>query len=356
MLDVPTSYRPEQGEREEEPPAAELGDADLPLRLRKILAETPYRPDPLLLPSERFADTPASPLERQSIKAPTGADDTGRHSRTVRLRLAKSRAGWPRRPTSAEFYDAVRAETPTDRQRAILGTWAAEAEWHELILAWTEDAYGFRELVAALHRAGYSRCQAARPLNTSGKKADPPMTTTGYRLSRLEYERAVDAGVFEPDARLELVEGELLAKPCQTPRDVTAANLAANHLRQVFADCHVRIRDPLAIDDYSEPQPDLAVVTGAIRAYKLAPPAAAVLVVEVSDETTLEQDRTVKQRLYARGNIPEYWVLAVPEARLEVYRDPAEDGYRTVTTYGAGDVVAPLARPGVELDIRDLLP
>ena len=50
-------------------------------------------------------------------------------------------------------------------------------------------------------------------------------------------------------------------------------------------------------------------------------------------------------RLYARCGIPEYWILALPDARLEVYRDPVEGGYRSITKHAAGDSVAPLARP-----------
>ena len=95
---------------------------------------------------------------------------------------------------------------------------------------------------------------------------------------------------------------------------------------------------------HSEPKPDLAAVPGAILDYLDAHPTTALLVVKVSDET-LQHDRTVKQRLYTRYGIPEYWVLARPAAQLEVYRDPAEDGYLTVTKPAAGDTVAPLARP-----------
>ena len=76
---------------------------------------------------------------------------------------------------------------------------------------------------------------------------------------------------------------------------------------------------------------------------------------EVAHES-LRYDRTVKQHLYARCGIPEYWILALPEARLEVYRDPAEDGYRSVTSHGAGDTVAPLARPDAQVVVDDLLP
>ena len=60
-------------------------------------------------------------------------------------------------------------------------------------------------------------------------------------------------------------------------------------------------------------------------------------------------DRKVKQRLYARARIPEYWILAVRDACLEVYREPGEDGYQSVTRLGAGETVAPLMRPDARI-------
>ena len=89
--------------------------------------------------------------------------------------------------------------------------------------------------------------------------------------------------------------------------------------------------------------------------YLAAHPTTAILVVEVSDET-LHRDRTVKQRLYARCGLPEYWILALPDACLEVYREPAATGYRSVTTLRTGDRIAPLARPGAAVAVADLLP
>ena len=96
-------------------------------------------------------------------------------------------------------------------------------------------------------------------------------------------------------------------------------------------------------------------MTGAMRDYRDAHPTSAVLVVEVSNES-LHHDRTVKQHLYGRCGIPGYWILALPAARLEVYREPAEDGYRRVTRHAAGDSVAPLARPDARIVVDDLLP
>ena len=182
------------------------------------------------------------------------------------------------------------------------------------------------------------------------------MSICHYRLSRVEYDRAVEAGVFEADARLELVDGDLHAKAPEGSRHAAVMELVADRLRRVFdSGFHVRIQHPLAADDYSEPEPDVAVVTGAIRDYMEAHPTSAVLVVEVSSES-LHHDRTVKQRLYARCGIPECWILALPDARLEVYRDPADDGYRSVTRHAAGDRVAPLARPDARIVVGDLLP
>ena len=133
-----------------------------------------------------------------------------------------------------------------------------------------------------------------------------------YRLSRVEYDRAVEAGVFEADAKLELIDGDLHA---MTPEG-SAIRPAWTSWLTACGECSVsgftlRIQHPLAADDYSEPEPDVAVVAGKIRDYRDAHPTLAVLIVEVSDES-LHHDRTVKQRLYARCGIPEYWVLALP--------------------------------------------
>ena len=177
-----------------------------------------------------------------------------------------------------------------------------------------------------------------------------------YRLSRAEYDRAVEAGAFEPDAKLELIDGNLHAMTPEGSRHALGIDLVARCLGNVFGSgFYIRIQHPLAADDYSEPEPDVAVVSGPMRDYRDAHPTSAVLVVEVSHES-LRHDRTVKQRLYARCGIPEYWILALPDSRLEVYRNPAGDRYRSVTNHGAGDKVAPLARPDARIVVDDLLP
>ena len=184
----------------------------------------------------------------------------------------------------------------------------------------------------------------------------PNVSITHYRLSRTEYDRAVEAGAFQPEAKLELIDGNLRAMTPEGTAHTTGMHLVADWLRHAFGEgFFVRIQNPLAIDEYSEPEPDVAVVTGTVRDYRHAHPASAVLIVEISHES-LQYDRTVKQRLYARCGIPEYWILALPEARLEVYRHPTGDRYQNVTSLAAGDHVAPLARPEARIPVDDLLP
>ncbi len=165
----PGALTPERGERDPEPEEwIEIEDDLMTSDLVAIVErDGGWRPPhPRLLPPGRFAHRGPTADEKRGLRARTAPDETGRHSRTVYFRLGRSCAGWgPRQPSTEEFYDAVRAERPTDRQAAILDTWASEAEPSEIIDAWAEGAYTFRELATALHRADIARCRAAITLN-----------------------------------------------------------------------------------------------------------------------------------------------------------------------------------------------
>ena len=193
-------------------------------------------------------------------------------------------------------------------------------------------------------------------IDPAGTPVTDTTTEATFRWTRERYDRAVEAGVFGPDDRLELIEGQLLAMNPQGSRHAAIVDQAGEVLREAFgAGFRVRIKCPLVAGEDSEPEPDLAVVPGRARDYLDAHPTSALLVVEVSDDS-LRRDRIVKQRLYARHGIPEYWILALPDARLEVYRDPTPAGYRTVLMRRAGETIAPLARPSATIAVADLLP
>lgn len=183
------------------------------------------------------------------------------------------------------------------------------------------------------------------------------------RWTRDEYEKMLEAGVFSPDERVELIDGEILNMTPQKSAHATAIRLTEDALRTAFGAGHdVRTQLPLAIDPYSEPEPDVAVVSGRPRDYRLAHPTMALLIVEVAD-ATLRHDRKRKGSLYARAGVPEYWIVNVLDRRLEVYRDPvlatkARYGweYQTVRHYASEQEVTPLGATHARVAVEDLLP
>lgn len=178
------------------------------------------------------------------------------------------------------------------------------------------------------------------------------------RWTRQEFHRATELGLFGPEERLELLDGEVLAKMTQNAPHALAILSAVEVLAAAFgAGNHVRPQMPLILDDESEPQPDVLVVAGTRFDYLASHPKPenVRLLVEVSD-TTLRFDRGRKQRAYARAGVPEYWVLNLLHRQLEVYRNPAGSRYRSVTGYSEQETVTPLAAPHATLRVADLLP
>ena len=124
----------------------------------------------------------------------------------------------------------------------------------------------------------------------------------------------------------------------------------------------VRLQSPMALDDESEPEPDLVVVSGSLADYDRAHPDGAALVVEVA-ESSLAFDREHKASAYARAGIQDYWIVNLVDRVLEVHRDPVADPvavfgwrYRSITTLGPPAAITPLAFPAGQIRIADLLP
>ena len=181
--------------------------------------------------------------------------------------------------------------------------------------------------------------------------------------TREEYERATELGLFRPDERLELIEGEVICKVAMNGPHANALRRCEKHLARVFAEGYdVRGQLPIALGNRNEPEPDVAVVVGSSDDYVQAHPIAAVLIVEISD-TTLAYDRGRKAGIYARAGITDYWIINIAERVLEVHRQPVAIrgrplgyGYQSVLRLNATQSVSPLAAPDVSIAVADLLP
>ncbi|HRJ41073.1 MAG: Uma2 family endonuclease [Caldilineaceae bacterium] len=176
-----------------------------------------------------------------------------------------------------------------------------------------------------------------------------------------EYYKMAEIGFFD-GKRVELIGGQVLEMSPMLSGHATATMLVAEALRKAFASRHfLRVQLPLSVSEISDPEPDVAVIEGTIRDYRDAHPTTAALVVEVAD-SSVDYDRTDKASLYASAGVGDYWVVNLPQRRLEVFRSPIPDtsqpfGYSHAsrTIFAETEQVQPLAAAGV-VQIADLLP
>jgi len=183
------------------------------------------------------------------------------------------------------------------------------------------------------------------------------------RWTRLEYERLIELGVFRVDERLELLDGQLVVREPQGSRHAGTIRRVIAALRGALGETwQVDSQLPIALDDDSEPEPDISVVAHDPGAYLDAHPSRAVLIVEIA-ESSYRIDREHKAGLYARAGIVDYWLIDVVHGVVEVHRDPAAAPdavygwrYRKVATLRPPAHVAPLVEPARTIPVAALLP
>ena len=183
------------------------------------------------------------------------------------------------------------------------------------------------------------------------------------RWKRVEYDRLIETGFFQAGDPIELIGGQLVVAEPQGSLHYTAIVAAGEALRKAFrSGWDVRTQGPVALDEESEPEPDVAVVPGSFRDYAAAHPSRPVLVVEIS-ESSLGLDRHHKGSLYARAGLADYWIVNLVGRVLEVHRDPDPDPsatfgwrYRSVEALGREAFVSPLALPQARILVADLFP
>lgn len=181
--------------------------------------------------------------------------------------------------------------------------------------------------------------------------------------TRAEFERLIELGLFRPGEPVELLGGQLIVSEPQGSAHYTAVLLVEEALRAALGPGWlVRTQGPIALDDESEPEPDVTAVPGRARDYSRAHPVQAALVVEVA-ETSLTHDREHKGGLYARARVDDYWIVNLIDRVLEVYRRPIPDPsapfgwrYASKVVLGPQSSVAPLAAARASIVVSDLLP
>lgn len=193
--------------------------------------------------------------------------------------------------------------------------------------------------------------KAARPGLSSMTGPDPARP-----LKVEEYHRMIEAGILGEDEPVQLIDGVLVAMtPQGAPQALVIQRLNRLLLQQVGEAFEVRPQLPLTLENESEPEPDLAVVRAEDARSRTRHPGTALLVIEVAGES-LRLDRQSKAALYARAGIPEYWIVNLADATVEVQRDPdpVAGSYRTRLSRAPGDVLSTGSVPGIRVEVAAL--
>ena len=187
--------------------------------------------------------------------------------------------------------------------------------------------------------------------------------TAMRRWTRAEYDRLIDLGVFQPGERLELLDGWLVLREPQGARHSAAIRRVLAVLRRVLGETwQIDSQLPVALDDLSEPEPDVFVVARDPAHYQAAHPSHPLLIVEVA-ASSYRIDHEYKASLYARAAVPEYWIVDLVHEAVEVHREPEASNearygwrYRNVQALRQPATVAPRLAPDRSIAVADLLP
>lgn len=172
-----------------------------------------------------------------------------------------------------------------------------------------------------------------------------------------QYHRMIQAGILAEDDRVELIDGEIVEMtPIGSRHAACVDALTYAFVSALGGAARVRIQNPVTLGDHSEPEPDVVVARPREDHYARSHPVAAevLLLIEVADRSLLF-DRQAKLPLYARSGIREVWIVDLTADVLEVYREPDEGRYAVRERF-TGGTVSPLAFPGLQLEVAEILP
>jgi Uma2 family endonuclease len=173
-----------------------------------------------------------------------------------------------------------------------------------------------------------------------------------------EYYRMGAAGIFSEDDRVELIEGEVIRMSPIGSRHAACVDRIVNALLSRFAGhgAIVRVQNPIRLDEYSEPQPDVTLLHPRDDFYANSHPTPAdvLLLVEVAD-SSIEYDRVIKVPLYARAGIREVWLVDLTKDTIELYAQPLNGAYQISQQAARGESLTSSSIPALTLSADAVL-
>jgi len=173
----------------------------------------------------------------------------------------------------------------------------------------------------------------------------------------IEYDRFIEAGVLTEDDPVELINGEVVKmSPISSPHVGCVNRLNRLFSQRLGNEVILHIQNPIHLDKYSEPEPDVVLLKFRDDYYaeSLPRPTDVLLLIEVAD-TSLSYDRRVKVPLYAKAGIREVWVVDVENRLVYVHRNPVKGKYHEALIVKSGDAITPSAFPEMTVSLEEMI-
>jgi Uma2 family endonuclease len=170
------------------------------------------------------------------------------------------------------------------------------------------------------------------------------------------YHQMIEANIFLPNTRVELIEGEIIKMAAMGPiHAAIVTNIAEFWYPMIGKLATVRVQMPITLGDLSEPEPDIVLARRYAHGYREKHPSTEDiwLLIEVAD-SSLTYDQETKIPLYAKYGIQEVWIVEVKNTWIKVYQEPTIQGYAKIECFELGEQITPLAFPKIQIKVDEI--
>lgn len=177
------------------------------------------------------------------------------------------------------------------------------------------------------------------------------------RFTTDEFQEMVKVGILPEEHGWEVIDGYLVDKTSIGTKHASVVKRLNRILNRRFGEnLLVSVQDPIHLNKYNEPEPDIALLVWRDDEYQAQHPMPddILAVIEVSD-STLKYDREIKKNLYAEAGIVEFWLIDISGNTIEVYSQPRNGMYRNVQIFGKDETVNSVTIEKLALEVNEIL-
>lgn len=173
------------------------------------------------------------------------------------------------------------------------------------------------------------------------------VTPGGHRAFTIaDMERMVEAGILDPDERIELIAGGLVPMSAKGSRhEAIKTAIVLRWGRMCPEGFGFSPETGLRLDPHNYLEPDFIIFSRMKRLAETRGPDV-LLAVEVAD-SSLDYDLRRKPPIYAAFGVRELWVIDAARRRVHRHQDISEQGYARVSECGPAERLVPGHAPDV---------